>query len=89
MRGRIRPFASPASRAAIEPCCDRVWPYSLDVEVIQAAALTRDPSITVLLATTWSVSAFGYTSKPNVRNLREDIKDEVDKFINAYLAVNP
>jgi hypothetical protein len=40
-------------------------------------------------ATTWSVTAVGTVGRENLRNIRDFIKDDVDKFVNAYLSVNP
>ena len=68
---------------------DDSWQYSFDLAVLQNVALLRNPSLVVLGVDTWSVGGFGRISKINVRNLRDHIKDDVDKFINAYLAVNP
>jgi hypothetical protein len=64
------------------------WPYVITVELRQMIFLTRDPSISVHLAT-WDVSSFGTIPKQNLRNLRDSVKDLVDEFINVYLAANP
>jgi hypothetical protein len=71
------------------PASDGLWPYTIKVEVFQEVALVREPSIVVPLAVTWSVGSYGRARKQEVRNLRDNVKDLVDKFINAYLAVNP
>jgi predicted secreted protein len=68
---------------------DNVWPYSVRVEVLQDVALMRDRSIVVILAETWNVAGDGSVGRQNIRNLRDIAKDQVDQFINAYLAVNP
>jgi hypothetical protein len=65
------------------------WTYSISVELHQSVILTRDPSIFFSDATTWSAGSFGSVPKAQVGTLRDDIKDIVDKFVNAYLAVNP
>ncbi len=39
--------------------------------------------------TTWNVSLVGTTRKGNLRTLRDVIQDQVNKFINDYLAANP
>jgi hypothetical protein len=64
------------------------WPYVITVALHQMVFLTRDPSISVHLAT-WDVSSYGTIPKQNLRNLRDSVKDLVDEFINIYLAVNP
>lgn len=40
-------------------------------------------------ASTWDVGVFGDVGKFNVRSLRDNVKDKVDEFINAYPAANP
>lgn len=64
------------------------WPYNIDVEFLQDVRLVRDVSI-IVAAETWSVGMAGGISKANVHKIRDYIKDQVDKFINAYLSVNP
>jgi hypothetical protein len=61
----------------------------LELELHQGVALLRDPS-SVLLAPTWSVSMMASSSPGDVRTFcRNDVKDLVDKFLNAYLEQNP
>ena len=64
------------------------WPYSIYVELHQEVLLVRDLSISGY-GITWSEGYAGMVGKANVRNVRDDVKDMVDKFINAYLSVNP
>ena len=64
------------------------WSYAITVQLDQDATLLRDSSMVAPLATTWEVGVFGSIGKQSVRSLRDDVKDLVDKFINAYLAVN-
>lgn len=71
------------------PAGDGLWPYTIKVEVFQAVTLKRDLSIVVDSAVTWSVGDFGSARKLGLRNLRDNVKDRVDQFINAYLAANP
>lgn len=65
------------------------WPYELSVELRQSAVLPREHPILFPDAVTWSAGVFGNVGKAKVNTLRDDIKDLVDKFINAYLAANP
>jgi hypothetical protein len=60
--------------------------YNTDLEVTQLILLERSHDIRTTAAT-WSIWTLGTT--PNLRTIRHDIKDQVDKFINAYLSVNP
>ncbi|MBI3894685.1 MAG: hypothetical protein HY313_02020 [Acidobacteria bacterium] len=60
--------------------------YTLTVQVYQLAQLSRDPKISSVVPT-WEVWRFGGIG--DVHQVRSEIKDLVDKFINAYLSVNP
>jgi hypothetical protein len=71
------------------PSSGTIWPYVITVELRQSAFLLRDSSILALGTVTWSVGSFGGVGKQDLRSVRDDAKDQVDKFINAYLAVNP
>jgi len=75
-------------RVGIQPISDGFWPYFIDVAFDQEVLLGRDRSI-VSIASTWSVEYIGRVLKPNVQKVREDLENAVDKFINAYLSVNP
>ena len=60
--------------------------FSIFVCLEQDVFLVRSPNIKNN-AITWSVSEYGIT--PELKTIREIIKNLVDKFINAYLSVNP
>lgn len=60
--------------------------YHITVEFKQHVSLVRSPSIQVFGAT-WSVEHMGYT--PDLKDIRERMNDRIDKFIDAYLSVNP
>jgi hypothetical protein len=62
--------------------------YSIHCKLKQGVTLSRDVSITTI-ATTWETSASGLVEASNLLNIRSDIKDLVDQFINDYLSVNP
>ncbi len=64
--------------------------YSIHVELFQDTYLANNPTIKTV-AGTWSIGSvgFGYTNKNIVAQIRDSIKDHVDRFINAYLSVNP
>ena len=72
----------------VNPRSDYSWPYNILLELKQRVILSRDPTID-LNTTTWSVHAVGAYFKANIRDLRNDIKDNVDLFINTYVSVNP
>jgi hypothetical protein len=60
--------------------------YNIIVALRQGVFLERSPDISAQ-AETWFVGGVGLT--PDLRDIRHVTKDEVDKFINAYLSVNP
>ena len=62
--------------------------YSVRCALKQAVTLTRDDSISTI-ATTWDTSIAGLVGTNKLQNIRDDIKDLVDEFINDYLSVNP
>jgi hypothetical protein len=63
-----------------------VYIYNIIVALRQDVILVRSPDISSR-AETWFVGGVGLT--PDLKDIREVTKDEVDKFINAYLSVNP
>ena len=65
------------------------YAYALKVELNQTVRLDRDPSIVCLGSPTWSMHSVGTVDRSNIRQVRDSIKDHVDRFINAYLSVNP
>ena len=69
---------------------DNQYAVLVSVEFQQPVTLTRDPNIK-MLATTWSQpDSFGVVPAPQVPIvIRDKVRDKVDAFINAYLAVNP
>ncbi|MCU0594337.1 MAG: hypothetical protein MUC98_02580 [Desulfobacterota bacterium] len=60
--------------------------YHITVEFKQHVSLVRTADIKVFAAT-WSTEHMGYT--PDLKDIRERMKERVDKFIEAYLSVNP
>ncbi len=60
----------------------------VEVELHELVFLRRDPT-KMCLATTWSSDLIGTVGVTDIKSIREDVKDLVDKFINDYLAVNP
>jgi hypothetical protein len=68
-----------------------VWWYTALVELRQDATLVRDASV-IQIVPTWSVQIPYGETIPYARireTARSNIKDQIDKFINAYLTVNP
>ncbi len=63
-----------------------VYAFSVGVFLIQAVYLVRTSGV-MCFGTTWEKSFIGISS--DLTNVRELTKEVVDKFINAYLSVNP
>ena len=58
---------------------------SIDLELVQDVRLERNGQS--IPATTWSVGRVA--ANENAQEIRDDIKDHVDNFLNAWLSVNP
>lgn len=64
--------------------------YSYDLSVSLKQWVTVQENQTENLVATWSVTSIGTVGSDNMaRAVRNRIGDFVDKFINAYLSVNP
>ena len=64
------------------------YAWVLEVHLTQSVALVRNPSI-ISLAPTWGTGQFGSVGVDKLPSLRDNIRDLVDRFINAFLAENP
>lgn len=66
-----------------------LFAYSTTVSLTQKVVLVRDPEVG-LLAETWSSSAVSLAGTVMLsEGVRQAIREHVDRFINAYLSVNP
>jgi len=59
---------------------------SIEVELDQNVLLQRNGQL-VISANTWNLS--GVLANPTSQGIRNQIKDRVDKFLSAWLSVNP
>jgi hypothetical protein len=65
------------------------YAYTVCVELHQAVSLARASAIRSAVPT-WSVEVLGTVGeKMMLPTLRDSVGDRVDRFINAYVAVNP
>jgi len=62
--------------------------FNISLELSQKVLLERDPT-KICEASTWNTDSVGSVGLKEIQSIRESVKDEVDKFINDYLAVNP
>jgi hypothetical protein len=62
--------------------------YALNCELHQYVTLARDLSISTD-ASTWDRGRVGLVGTNNLKKIRDDLRDLIDKFVNAYLSVNP
>jgi len=65
-----------------------IYPYTIDVMLIQKVSLLRNPGL-VTYAVTWSTGGVGSIGKPILSQLRENVEEMVDIFIKVYLSENP
>jgi hypothetical protein len=65
-----------------------IYPYTIDVMLIQKVSLLRDPGL-VAYGVTWSTGGVGSIGKPILSQLRENVEEMVDIFIKVYLSENP
>jgi hypothetical protein len=65
-----------------------VYPYSIDVVLIQKVSLLRDRKLTTY-AVTWSAGGVGSITKEILGQLAGSVGGITDTFIKAYLAENP
>ncbi len=63
-----------------------LYAFEVSVELNQDVILVRDTTLTVL-SPTWSTSYLGITN--SLPRIRDKVKKMVERFINAYLALNP
>ena len=62
--------------------------YYIEVDLIQKVFLARDPKTRTFGTTTWRKVGMGIVGEQKADDIRDNIKDLVDKFINDYLSVN-
>lgn len=66
-----------------------IYPYSIKLTLEQLVILARSPGIRGL-AVTWSATGMtGVVARERLSTIRDNVRDMVDQFINAYLAANP
>jgi len=65
-----------------------IYPYSIDVLLMQKVSLLRDPEQTTY-AVTWSTGGVGSIEKSIVSQLRDSVEEMVDLFVKTYLSENP
>lgn len=63
--------------------------YSVNVQLWQDVTLKRSPTMSLSAATYTVAPRLVVVDAQNIRQLREDLSDCVDSFINDYLAMNP
>jgi len=62
--------------------------YSISITCQQDSLLVRDPT-KECSASTWNSGSVGLCGVSKIGTIREKVKDQVNSFINDYLAVNP
>ena len=71
--------------------CDDTCGFSIEVLYRETVLARRDPAnILITFATTWKAAGTnGTVGESNLHQVRDSVKNQVDQFINAYLAANP
>jgi len=64
-----------------------LYAYAVDLAVYQTAGLLRDPTPRSL--TTWAVGSIGLVEATDLRAIITSVSQDVERFIQAYRAVNP
>jgi len=64
------------------------YSHYINVRLNQSAMLPRDPQ-TFISADTWDVASVGVVNASSTKWIRDQIKDQVDLFINAWFSMNP
>jgi hypothetical protein len=83
------PYYLYVSLGTLKPeACD-LYAFYLSVAFLQPVKLTRDPAIAYPYAATWSAGVVGTVGTQRVAELRTDVTNLVDRFINSYLGQNP
>ncbi len=67
---------------------ESVWPFFIEVSSMQRVALERS-SLDIFFAPTWSVATVGSVGSNKVLQVSDIVKEYVDQFAKAFLAVNP
>ena len=65
-----------------------LYAYHIRLEFNQEVILERNRNVS-LLAPTWSLDLCGIVGAQKLHEVRDDVVDMADKFINAYLEQNP
>jgi hypothetical protein len=66
-----------------------IYAYCIELQVKQGVKLTRNPAI-ISSSPTWQARGYvGTVGASNLHTVRDDVRDMVDQFVNAYLAANP
>ncbi len=64
------------------------YSYSIEVILQQNVRLERDSRV-LFIAPTWKIGAVGWVGATNINQIRNGISDMLDRFITAYISVNP
>ncbi len=66
-----------------------IYAFSVDVRLQQNVYLDREPTIFYFGAPTWETNTVGTVGADNLRTVMDIVRNSVDRFVNAYLSVNP
>lgn len=70
-------------------CGDFACAYNISLDLQQAVRLVMRPDAGTMPAATWNSGITGLLKGHNLEPVRKTLKDQVDQFLNSYLAANP
>ena len=69
------------------PKVPETFMYVIEIAVFQKGRLMRNEKASICDVCTWSLGYYGLCH--NMTKIRDNVKGQIDVFINAYLSVNP
>ncbi len=87
LQSKGNPCISLTIKVAEYPYPPGSWVFSANLQLVEFAFLLRKPSERTVI--TWQSGGYTGITTDISAAIRAEVKDQADKFINAYLAANP
>jgi hypothetical protein len=75
--------------STLKPKEGPLYAFGIQLGLVQRVRLARDPNITVMAVTWEATGRYGTIATERLSELRAEVRDMVDEFINNYMAANP
>jgi hypothetical protein len=72
----------------IQITAEKAQAANIEVKLIQRVKLVRNQEIEEVVPT-WEAGSLMSNPNPTAQWIRDEVKDQVDRFLNAWLSVNP